>query len=163
MQETRKQLLTDRFVQLVELLNQRMHCRPLDEWEGLDLTLPQFRALALLQHYGPQRMGSVSNYLGSTFSSATSIIDRLVDKELVERAPDPDDRRVVVCRLTTKGQDTFEKFWRIGRMGIMELVDPLNAEELETVVRAMELLCQASEMTGHIRELPRGTDKDGSD
>jgi DNA-binding MarR family transcriptional regulator len=94
MQETRKQLLTDRFAELVEQLNQCMHRRPLDEWEGLDLTIPQFKTLALLQNQGSQRMGSISAYLGSTFSSSTSIIDRLVDKDLVERVLDPDDRGI---------------------------------------------------------------------
>jgi len=145
MQQSTKQQLTERFVQLVEHLNQRMHCRPLDEWEGLDLTIPQFKALALLQHQGPQRMGSLSASMGTTFSSTTSIIDRLVDKGLVERLPDPEDRRAVICRLTPLGQETFEKFWRIGRMQIEELAQRLEDNELETVVRAMELLCKASE------------------
>ena len=71
MQETERQRLTDRFVELVEQINQQMHCRPVDEWEGLDLTIPQIKTLALLQHQGPQRMGSVSAYLGSTFSAST--------------------------------------------------------------------------------------------
>jgi DNA-binding MarR family transcriptional regulator len=144
MQQITKEQLTERFVELVEQINQRMHCRPLDEWEGLDLTIPQFKTLALLQHQGPQRMGNISAYLGSAFSSSTSIIDRLVDKDLVERLPDPDDRRVVICQLTRQGHEAYEKFWRIGRMRIQELADRLDAGELEIVVKAMELLYRAS-------------------
>ena len=144
MHQDTKEQLTERFIQLVEQMNQSMHCRPLDEWDGLDLTIPQCKTLALLQHQGPQRMGNISAYLGSAFSSSTSIIDRLVDKDLVERVTDPDDRRVVVCQLTHQGKEAFEKFWRIGRMRIQELVDRLDAQELETVVNAMELLCRAA-------------------
>lgn len=145
MQQTLKQQLTERLVHLVERLNQQMHCRPLDEWEGLDLTIPQFKTLALLQHRGPQRMGNLSGYLGITFSSATSIVDRLVEKSLVQRQPDPEDRRVVLCQLTRQGNETFEQFWRIGRMRIEELALRLDDDELETVVTAMEILCRASE------------------
>ena len=145
MEQNLKQRLTDRLVELVEQFNQRMHCQTPDEWADLELTIPQIRALALL-HQESQRMGSISNYLGSTLSSATSIIDRLVDKGLVERAPDPDDRRVVVCRLTPSGQEAVEQFWRIGRLRIVSLAEKLDTSELEKVVQAMEILYQATEV-----------------
>ena len=145
MQETRKQELTERFIELVEQINQCMHSRPLEEWPDLELTIPQIKTLTLLRHQGPQRMGSIATYLGSTLSSSTSIIDRLVDKGLVERVPDPDDRRVVICQLTPRGQEATEQFWRIGRTRVVELAERLDIEELEIVVRAMGLLYKATE------------------
>ena len=144
MQELTKQQLTERFAELVEQLNQRMHCEPPDDWSELELTIPQIRALMSLRS-GPERMGNISSFLGSTLSSTTSIMDRLVDKGLVQRAPDPNDRRVVTIDLTSLGADAVEQFWRIGRMKIEALAEPLNAGELETVVTAMELLVRASE------------------
>ena len=89
--------------------------------------------------------GGISNYLGGTLSAATSIIDRLVDKGLVERAPDPEDRRVVICRLTPTGREAVEQFWRIGRLRILSLAEKLDTGELEKVVQAMELLYRATE------------------
>ena len=77
--------------------------------------------------------------------SRRSIIDRLVDKGLVERAPDPEDRRVVICRLTPTGREAVEAFWRIGRLRIVSLAEKLDNSELEKVVQAMELLCRATE------------------
>ncbi len=148
MERTRKQDLTDRFVELVEQMNQQMHCRPPDEWSDLELTISQIRTLALLQRE-PQRMGSISTYLGSTLSSATSIVDRLVERGLVERGQDPDDRRVVTCRLTQSGQEAIEQFWRIGRLSIIGLADQLDIGELEAVVQAMEILNKASQRLGN--------------
>jgi DNA-binding MarR family transcriptional regulator len=145
MQETRKQELTERFTELVEQIKECMHSHPLEEWPDLELTIPQIKTLTLLRHQGPQRMGSIATYLGSTLSSSTSIIDRLVDKGLVERVPDPDDRRVVICQLTPQGQEATEQFWRIGRTRVVELAERLDIEELEIVVRAMELLYKATE------------------
>lgn len=157
MQDNHKQQLTERFVELVEQMNQQMHCRPLDEWEGLDLTIPQIKTLAVLQHQGPQRMGSISNCLGTTLSAATSIIDRLVDKDLVERTPDLADRRVVICQLTGPGQAAIERFWSIGQMRIVELSESLDTEELETVVRGMELLCRAVQDKTRIEGAPESS------
>ncbi len=144
MQELTKEQLIERFAELVEQLNQRMHCEPPDDWADLELTIPQIRALMSLRS-GPERMGNVSAFLGSTLSSTTSIMDRLVDKGLVQRAPDPSDRRVVTIGLTSLGANAMEQFWRIGQMKIEALAEPLNAGELETVVIAMELLVRASE------------------
>jgi DNA-binding MarR family transcriptional regulator len=144
MQETRKQELTERFTELVEQIKECMHSHPLEEWPDLELTIPQIKTLTLLRHQGPQRMGSIATYLGSTLSSSTSIIDRLVDKGLVERLPDPDDRRVVICQLTPRGQEATEQFWRIGRTRVVELAERLDIEELKIVVHAMELLYKAT-------------------
>jgi DNA-binding MarR family transcriptional regulator len=143
--EPSKQQLTERFVQLMELVRQEvMRSASLEEWSDLELTMPQCRALALLPQ-GPQRMGNIAAYLGSSLSSATSMIDRLVDKGLVERLSDPDDRRVVLCQLTVRGQEEIERFWRIGRLGIARLTEHLTTDELEKVVQAIELLYQATQ------------------
>ena len=69
----------------------------------------QFRTLVLLSQ-GPQRMGNIAAHLVSSLSSATSMIDRLVDKSLVEREPDPDDRLVEICQLTSQGLGEIERF-----------------------------------------------------
>jgi DNA-binding MarR family transcriptional regulator len=140
-----KEELTDRFVELVEAINQQFHSRvpgDLTEWPELELTMPQMRIMCLLRQ-GSQRMGTVASVLGSSLSSATSMVDRLLDKGLVERMPDPDDRRVVRCRLTPKGSGEVERFWRIERRSIVQMVEPLTAAELQSVVQAIELLYQA--------------------
>ena len=139
--------MTERFVELVEQINQSMHCAPPEGWSDLELTISQIRALALL-YQEPQRMGNIAGFLGSILSSATSLIDRLVEKGLVERMPDHSDRRVVVCALTPQGQEAIEQFWRIGRIRITELAEQLDPAELKDVVHAMELLHRAVKAAG---------------
>jgi DNA-binding MarR family transcriptional regulator len=135
--------LTEQLVDLFEQINRAMHCTPSDGWDGLDLTFQQVRVLALLFE-GQQRMGNIANYMGCIMSSATSIVDRLVDKGLVTRSIDPDDRRAVICRLTDLGKETMERFWSIGREKIITLADQLEANALAEVVRAAELMNQAA-------------------
>ena len=87
-----REQLTEQFVELVEQINHSMHCTPSEGWVELDLTISQIRVLALL-YQGQERMGNIASYLGCIMSSATSIIDRLVDKQLVARLPGSADRR----------------------------------------------------------------------
>ena len=145
MQDKYKQELTDRFVSVVEHLNRLMHSGRLDEWQGLDMTIPQIKTLVLLENTGPVRMSAISSYLGSALSATTSIVDRLVQKKLVNRVSDSNDRRVVMCELTPLGRRATERFWRIGRERAQRMADCLTAEQLETVVRALESIRQIGE------------------
>ena len=135
-----RQRFADRFVVLVEYLNQQMHTGPKQEWDGMDLTIPQIKALAVLQLGGPMRMGKIAQQLGSTLSATSTIVDRLVNKGLVARNLDPGDRRAVVCELTAQGHEAVVGVWRIGRVRIDQVLERLDAEQLETVVHALELL-----------------------
>ncbi len=106
--------------------------------------MPQFRTLMMLSQEA-QRMGAIATLLSNSLSSATSMIDRLVDKGLVERMSDSEDSRVVVCRLTDSGRDEIDRFWRVGRLGISRIAVHLTTEELRTIVDAMHLLYTASQ------------------
>ena len=90
--QTPKDELTQRLVDLVERISAQMRPESDEEWTDLELTMPQFRAICLLGQ-GPERMGNIAGHLSTSMSSATSMIDRLVDKGLVERAPDASERR----------------------------------------------------------------------
>ena len=145
MQDSDKQELADRFIEASEYLNRQMHTGRLDEWEGLNMTIPQAKALTLLERMGPLRMGNMAIYLGRARSATTTIIDRMVEKELVARTLDPNDRRVVICELTAAGQTAVERFWRIGRERLQLVVDLLTPEQLEIAVKGVESIRRAEE------------------
>ena len=138
MQDDRRQELTDRFTESAEYLNRQLHTGRLDEWEGLDMTIPQIRTLVLLERMGPLRMGNIAIYLGRALSATTTVMDRLVEKGLVDRVSDPSDRRVVICQLSESGEQAVELFWRIGRERLQIVADLLDEEQLETVVQGLE-------------------------
>ena len=130
---------------VAEFLNRQMHLRRLDEWEDLDMTIPQIKTLVLLERLGSLRMGSISMHLGRALSATTTVVDRLVEKSLVYRSTHPDDRRVVLCELTEDGREAIHRFWRIGSERLQMVVDLLDSEQLETVVRGLELVLQAEQ------------------
>lgn len=148
MKSTKKEMTT-RLIKLLEGLYAEMRCSPEEEWSDVELTVPQLRTLVLLRQ-GPQRMGAVAEHLGTSLSSTTGMVDRLVDKGLMERVSDPSDRRVVACRLTPRGEGEVERFWRIKHNSVVALAEHLEIEELADVIHAIELLhsaaCRASSL-----------------
>jgi len=88
--ERPKGQLAARLVALMQLMSSHVRPAPPEEWSDIELTMTQWRTLALL-HRGPRRMSEIAAYLGSSLSSATSMIDRLVNKQLVARMQDPAD------------------------------------------------------------------------
>lgn len=67
-----------------------------------DLFLPQMLVLKSLDE--PKPMREVAQWLACDTSNLTGIIDRLEQRELVKRTPDPNDRRVKMLVLTKEGE-----------------------------------------------------------
>ena len=138
-------------MELADLIQERMtRLRYAEEWPDTELTMPQMRTLALLLA-NPHRMSEVAASLGISLQAATSLIDRMVDKGLVERANDPADRRVVICRLTPTGRDEIERMYGTSRSRMAMLVEVLSDAELDTVVAAFEIMADAA---GRLEQQP---------
>ncbi len=69
-------------------------------WE---ITPAQLRALRVLGHHGTQRMSELSDHLHIAPRSTTEVVDALEARGLVERRPDPGDRRATLAELTERG------------------------------------------------------------
>jgi DNA-binding MarR family transcriptional regulator len=139
-----KEELAERLHEVSNRLSRQMKTPSLDEWSQAELTIPQLRTLVLLND-GPQRMGEIAAYLGTSLSATTAMIERLETKQLVERGTDPSDRRVVTCRLTLSGRAEAERLWKIHEIRLAAVVETLDLAELKQVVDAMELMASAFE------------------
>lgn len=138
-----RQALEAQFIKVAEQLNRQIHSGQMDEWEGLDMTIPQIRTLVLLERLGPVRMTDIAIYIGRALSATTTVVDRLVEKGLVDRVSDTNDRRLVMCELTDTGRQALERFWRIGRDRLQMVADLLDDEELRRAVDGLELVSNA--------------------
>lgn len=69
-----------------------------------DLTPQQFRVLRLIAAKPGVAASGVGHHLRVTAPTASGIVDRLVEKGVVERGDDPHDRRVRRLTLTEAGQ-----------------------------------------------------------
>ncbi len=140
--ELEREMLVARLVALVNRQAFLMQSPPPEEWPEIELTMLQLRTLVLLSRC-PRRMSDIAAHLGTVLSSATSLVERLEAKGLVERVHDPSDRRVVLCRLTSHGEDALDRTWRFRQSRIEDVAGLLTDDELALVVRAMEAVSAA--------------------
>ena len=117
------------------------------EWLRLDLTMPQLKVVLLLFTGGPARMSVIASDLGVSLATATGVVDRLVHRGLVVREGDPEDRRVVLCRLSEKGEELIGGLWQVSREQVGDLMRVLAPQQLELIAKALEALVQAGEGT----------------
>jgi DNA-binding MarR family transcriptional regulator len=68
-----------------------------------DVTPSQARALSVLTRHGPQRLTALAEHLRIAARSATEVVDHLQERGLVERRPDPADRRATLITPTPGG------------------------------------------------------------
>jgi DNA-binding MarR family transcriptional regulator len=73
------------------------------------VTLPQFRALAVLDRLGPCSAGELAEAVGLHVSTITRLCDRLVAADLISREVRPDDRRQVELDITPAGTSLVNK------------------------------------------------------
>ncbi|MFC4948023.1 MarR family winged helix-turn-helix transcriptional regulator [Pseudonocardia sp. GCM10023141] len=72
----------------------------------LDITPSQSRAVVVLMRHGTMRLSELAEHLRIVARSATEVVDGLQARGLVERLPDPGDRRATLVALTDKGTQT---------------------------------------------------------
>ena len=68
-----------------------------------DVAPSQARALGVLTREGPLRLNELSDRLRIAARSTTEVVDALQDRGLVERRPDPQDRRATLVAPTDEG------------------------------------------------------------
>ncbi len=135
--------LAKQLIEHIKLVQSHLRSGQPSPWSGLNVTMPQAKTLFLLAD-GPRRMSGIAKRLNVEMPSATTMIDRLVAKGLVERKQDPKDRRAVVCTITAEGMEAVERFWSIRAARMESFVATLSDEELETVVPALKILSDAT-------------------
>ena len=115
------------------------------EWLQLDLTMPQLKVVLLLFMNGPARMSDIASALDVSLATATGVADRLVERDIVVRESQPEDRRVVLCRLSEKGQKMMSGLWQLARDRTRELLELAATSQLQLITEALEALLEAGE------------------
>jgi DNA-binding MarR family transcriptional regulator len=103
---------------------------------GGDLTLPQFRMLAVLAE-GPQTIAQLASQLDVHGSTATRMCSRLESKQLVAKRPSPEDRREVLVTLRARGARVVDAVARRRRAEIAAVVANLSDAQRRALVDAL--------------------------
>nr|WP_204341985.1 MarR family transcriptional regulator [Micromonospora terminaliae] len=111
--------------------------RTLEPWE---INPGHARALAVLTRHGAVRLSTLAEHLHIAPRSATEVVDGLAERGLVERRPDPVDRRATLVALTGEGERVGEAI-RVARAAEAErffgALDPADRDELTRILRRL--------------------------
>ena len=111
---------------------------------GGEVSLPQFRVLAVLADLGRARSGRVARALGLEASTVTRLADRLVNSGHVTRGRDPRHRGVVTLALTPSGEDLVARVLQWRRDELSRILGHLAPVDREAATRALGLLVEAA-------------------
>lgn len=109
-----------------------------------DLTQAEWETLRLLGQRGECMMREVAAACEVALSTMTGIIDRLVKKELVQRRHSEADRRVVLVRLTARGQLAYQERLDTDMRLVLTMLHALQPEEQRQFVTLVQKIVQRS-------------------
>ncbi|MBD2198986.1 MULTISPECIES: MarR family winged helix-turn-helix transcriptional regulator [Calothrix] len=117
------------------------------------LSIPQLRSLAFLNRNPGASLSEVAEHLGVTCATASTTIERLVQRNLVERNDHPQERRRIVLNLTEAGTMLLKQSQATTRAHIADILESLTPEQVSNLEEGLTLLKNVFEQT-EIKKAP---------
>jgi len=107
---------------------------------SLDLTVPQFRALAFVNRNEGSSLWEVAYHMGLTPPSTSRLVDGLIARGLMARKDHPADRRRVRLTVTDHGLAILEASTRGTLSYLAGKLSGLDADRREVIDKAVDAL-----------------------
>jgi DNA-binding MarR family transcriptional regulator len=136
---------TERLLELLNALGSTTFRQLL--WQkssALDLTYAQSQVLFYVGDHPGCRMGDVGKAFGVTLPAVTHIVDRLEQKQFVQRMADPADRRAYVLELTRRGAELAAELLAVRMGGLERVVARLTPAQRAHVIDGLQALVDAA-------------------
>jgi DNA-binding MarR family transcriptional regulator len=130
----------DRVIATFDRMMHKLMADHAPEMTAIDLTMSQAKALYLVIAAGELRMSDLAARLGITSSTATGLVDRLVELGLLTRHEEPSDRRQVVVAPTAEAEATVEHFRELNSRRMREMLLRVPSADLAVVEHALTIL-----------------------
>lgn len=109
-------------------------------FNALDVSPILYSALVLIEKNTRCRQTELAAALGVRQPNLVERIDSLVQRGLVSRSPDPEDRRANVLRLTPAGKRFMLRIHQTHDQHTRQLINQLGDEDYEKLVTLLEKL-----------------------
>ena len=107
--------------------------------EHFGITIEQFHILRHVRK-GVGSVSELANVKQISRSAISQALDALVEKGLITRTHETEDRRYVKLELTPSGCDLLQAIFEKNRAWMMDQMDELSPEELDMLIQSMTLL-----------------------
>ena len=102
------------------------------------VSMTHMHVMWLLEHHGDLPMSRMAELLDVSFSNATGIVDRMEERGLVERVRVPDDRRVVLVRIASKGIQALEEIEAVKQDRLQAIIGHLDERQLARLATCID-------------------------
>ncbi len=113
------------------ILHRRTHMYFERHLKPYGLSFTHFRMLMYLAHHDAVRQEDIRSFIDADKGGVAHSIKRLVELDLVERLPHPEDGRAYVIDMTPKGRDLLEEIAEIARTWNDQIIQGFSESELE--------------------------------
>lgn len=117
-----------------------------------DLSLTSVATLSTLVRRGPRRVTELAASEGVAQPSMTALVTALERDGLVERRPDPRDKRAALVSITDAGQEYVARRRRIGADLVTSTLEELTESDRAALADAVEALRRVREIRAAHRE-----------
>jgi DNA-binding MarR family transcriptional regulator len=120
------------------VVSRRLRAASLASLSAWDVTPSQMRTIRMLTaHEGGMRSSELAAHLHIAPRSATEVIDALEAKGLVQRSPDPTDRRATLVSLTSRGAELMDEVRRARGLESEKLFEQLSQTDRVHLARIL--------------------------
>ncbi len=112
------------------------------------ISKPELLALEVISREEGLMMSDLGKRLDISLSTATGIIDRLIEKKLVKRERNGGDRRVVRVVLTDKGRKNNKTYQKQKKEIFAMMLGALSDVEQEQLIKILEKISNIEKRNG---------------
>lgn len=105
-----------------------------------DVTVAQWNVLVAIHHGDAITPFDLARFIDIDTGAVTRLVDRLVEKRLLKRLPDPTDRRSVRLQLTSKGYELVPKLVQIADENDKRFFGSLTSAEHQQLKELISML-----------------------
>lgn len=133
-----------RNAQMFVFLGSRIHRwaeRRSPENDSSDLTFSQMSALYLIQN-GIETAGAIAKEMQITPRAVTSMVDVLIENDLITRKIDPADRRRAILKTTPKGLEVSKAIEETALFPLSDFLSHQSREDCESLENVLGLMAK---------------------
>ena len=117
-----------------------------------NVSLAQCHTILELGEQGRTTIGELADSMGLDKSTLSRTIDSLVKKGLVDRVPNPSDRRYTLINLTKSGESTCKRINATNDAFFEQIFKAIPKGEHDKIVHSFDLLVEAMSNKGESKK-----------
>ena len=113
-----------------------LRCIGSEKLVRLGVSMTQLHVMSMLDRHGDMPMSRLAEMIDVSLSNATGLVDRMEERGYLDRVRVPDDRRVVLVRLSEIGRRLLDDIEVLRTEMLRTVLDRMDPDQLDGLARA---------------------------